>query len=139
MNELHKQFIREAKVPVPNPMPKFIHLKTSYWYSHYFPQGNSIFLLPTDWESPFAFYHELGHAYDQLMLTKQDRIAIARIIGHPGLRWWWGTWNPLKHARQPNMENFADWYSECAQGADGPQHKKLRKYLYEKVRVTLPN
>jgi hypothetical protein len=91
---------------------------------------NTIYLLTTDWNNRFAFLHETGHAFASLHMTKAHRTTAARIMGHPGLRWYWGSWNPLRHIKQPNEENFADWYAECAMGASGKQHQKLRKLLY---------
>ena len=75
-----------------------------------------IWLVPQDWHSRFAFYHELGHCFDRNHLTPATRREAARIIGHPGLRWFWSTWNPLAHAKQPNEENFADAYAKACLG-----------------------
>lgn len=126
-------------VPLPHPLPNVSKLSDGEAaYSTTDPplrQGlaSEISLLPTDWHSRFAVLHETGHAFDFQHMTKEDRIRAARILGHPGLRWFWSTWNPLTHVRQPNMENFADWYAECAMGASGPQHTKLRALLWEVV------
>lgn len=123
------------KVPLPFPLPWVQKISQEHTFS--FTAFNrvtnqwEIRLLPTDWHSQFAVLHETGHVFDAQHMTKADRMAAARILGHPGLRWFWGTWNPLRHVRQPNMENFADWYAQVAMGQNGPQHRKLRALLWE--------
>ncbi len=130
MSATHRVMVATALVPVPEPLPAVVHgPRRGYPFSFYDEADHSICLLPTDWMSRFAFYHELGHCFDRMYLTPETRRRAARLIGHPGLRWWWGSWNPLRHVKQPNEENFADVYAMCAMTAQG--YPRFREFLRE--------
>jgi hypothetical protein len=118
--------LQDAECPLP-PLPDIRHGPGPAYkeLSYYDYDTDVIWLVHTDWLSREALYHELGHCFDRSHLTPGTRRRAARIIGHPGLRWFWGSWNPLRHYKQPNEENFADAYCECCMGG----RPRLREFL----------
>jgi hypothetical protein len=73
----------------------------------YDAEGDSVYLRdPTvPLAGRFEFFHELGHMYDDRVLTDQDRATFLRTMGY-GSQWWTKT--------DPPAERFADAYALCA-------------------------
>lgn len=88
-----------------------------------------MWLLLTDWHSPGAFYHELGHCFDWTHLDDGQRDELQRLIAGKRFKrlrpWRWGKHSPLRWLLQPGEEFFADAYAECCMGS----RPKLRRYL----------
>ena len=122
-----------AFLPLPDPLPT-IRRGPGPAYAdldYYAPLSNEIWLLPTSWRSGRTLGHELGHAFATLYLTSREwRTAAARLTGRPGLRWFWGSWNPLTHWKQPNEENFADAYARLfVDGVRTRRDRRLERFL----------
>lgn len=120
IREPHISYLWDCRAPLPDPLPD-VRLGPGpayHKFSYYDPDARTIWLLLTDWHSPYAFYHELGHCFDRTHLNDVLRHALVqeRIVGRRGRPWFWGRWNPLRHVLQPNEEFFADAYAEVARG-----------------------
>lgn len=120
-------------MPLPDPFPQ-VRLGPGPAYpapvalDYYDAADHTVWLLQSSWRSIDVFGHELGHAWAARKLTDRAlRRRAGRLVGHPGLRWWWGTWNPLRHFKQPNEENFADAYARLF--VHGPRTRADRRLL----------
>lgn len=91
-----------AVPPAPSPMPT-IHYQAcpqpgwEMMVGCYYGDTDTVYLDQSRAELPFAYEHELGHAYDTTELVDGERVAIEK-----ALRW-----------RSWHVERFADWYAGC--------------------------
>lgn len=138
LDRVHARWLAEAHVPLPSPLPDILvgpgpayppPNQLDYFESRKEdPYFNTIWLLPGSWNKRWVLGHEMGHAFAACYLTTRElRTEAGRIVGHPGLRWYWGSWNPLTHWQQPNEENFADVYAKLF--CHEPQTKRQSRLL----------
>ncbi len=125
----HVETLATFCVPLPEPLPEIRRgPKPGYPWSCWDREPRIVWLVPADWHDRPSLRHEFGHCFaDTYLTTRALRQRAARLCGHPGLRWFWGTWNPLRHIKQPNEENFADLYAQCAARPGG--YPAFRKFL----------
>jgi hypothetical protein len=71
-----------------------------------------IYVSPRARTKRMAFYHELGHVYDLLVMSRAERRQFKRILRLEGRAWFRG---PV-----PAAELFADGYARCVRY--GPRH-----------------
>jgi hypothetical protein len=63
----------------------------------------------------FAYKHELGHAFDDVMLSGGERNRFRTLTHQRGAQWWKLATDELgAYARSSVGEQFADAYANCA-------------------------
>lgn len=136
---------RKRGLPLPDPLPEIRRgLGPAYppgsIIDGYYDYSTHVVWLAR-WRDPETLGHELGHAWATLnLVTRELRQQAGAICGHPGLRWYWGRWNPLRRLGQPNEENFADVYMElfCHPPRTRRQRRLLAFLLAVEGRPTVP-
>lgn len=110
-------------VPLP---PDFQTVRTD---CPYYQDGGSCWDVTTRtvFLEPYAgrhvLWHELGHAFDDEVLTNSDRAAFMRVMRLRG-PWVQGTGYEKGADRSPN-EWFADAYADCQLGREPRRNRKL--------------
>lgn len=134
-----KRYLHDSRASLPPGVSAHttrIVLGPGPWYggkfSYYDWASDTVYLVVTDWRCRFAFYHELGHAFDRQVLTLEGRRRASLILGFPRKRWYWEDWDPMTHFTQPVMEDFADAYARASMSR--LQEMKLRRFLVSRRR-----
>jgi len=122
-----------AQMHGPKIMPKNITfgvdpLDPKNKFDHYNPTSDTVY-VHRDIDR-YAFDHELGHVFDQHVLTPEIRARLTEALGKKQ-PWFWGDMNhaPDQPGPDPVMENFADLYSRMVMKKGG--YPKLRRLLWD--------
>jgi hypothetical protein len=109
----YQRWVNQAEVPTPSSTitveettPCSIPGSLGCWDAAH----STIFFNPKSPLLIFVFRHELGHAFDGLLLDDAERATYQRLTGRPG------TWP---------VEAFANSYAECAH-RDSPKQRLAR-------------
>lgn len=102
---------------------------------YYDPQQNTVYWVGSlaNEDDRYAYYHELGHAFDYQKMNDADRARIRRLIdpmGRNQSQWRWNERNPMhSHGSDAFEERFADTYAQLAMTNQG--YGTLRRVLAE--------
>jgi hypothetical protein len=89
----------------------------------YTRRPRTIWIRPGAGDPKGALMHELGHAFDLLVMSNRDRATAKRIFGLSKRRGWW-------RGREPAAEWFAEGYNWCSRYARIVSLRRYATYHY---------